>query len=218
MVGNNPYELRDLNEAEAKERVYGLPLRFDVGVKYDYNQTNFWLLKEVIEKVTEMELSDFIFKTQFPNSTPDNVLFSSDAREIVKNRATPYFPWIKGKLMIDLTYTNGDYFYACNGFHLTLEEFIKWDKRLENNELISEDSKNRMWQLFPYLHSDKSFSYGWEATMINEKRGYGFSGAMSTFYRVYPSENLSIIFLSNGFSKMYNQDAFTDTLVEMILK
>ncbi|MEL6355757.1 MAG: hypothetical protein AAFQ37_02375, partial [Bacteroidota bacterium] len=155
---------------------------------------------------------------QFPNSSTDNVFFSSDAREIVSNRATPYFPWIKGKLMIDLTYTNGDYFYACNGFHLTLNEFVNWNKRLKNNELISEDSKKQMWQLFPYLNSDKAFSYGWEASTFNEKQAFGFSGAMCTFYRIYPSENLSVIFLSNGFSNMYNQDAFTDALVEMVLK
>lgn len=218
MVGKNPYELRDLNESEAKERVYALPLRFDPGMKYEYNQTNFWLLKKIIERVSGVGLSKFIISNQFPNSTFDNVFFSSDAREIVKNRATPYFPWIKGKLMIDLTYTNGDYFYACNGFHLTLDEFIAWNLRLKGNELISKASKKQMWQLFPYLDSDKSFTYGWEATKVKKKQAYGFSGAMSTFYRIYPKENLSIIFLSNGFTNMYNQDAFADTLVEMILK
>ena len=52
MVGNNPYELRDLDEVAAKARVYALPLRFTAGEKYEYNQTNFWLLKEIIESTS----------------------------------------------------------------------------------------------------------------------------------------------------------------------
>ena len=218
MVGSNPYELRDLDENAAKKRVFNLPLKFNTGEKYEYNQTNFWLLMEIIEKITNKKLTDFIVKEQFPAAKAENVFFSSDAREIIKNRVTPYFPWIKGKLMIDLTYTNGDYFYACNGFHLTLNEFIGWDKRFQNNELISEDSKKRMWELFQYTSSDKTFTYGWEATELNDVRAFGFSGAMTTFYRIYPAKNISIIFLSNGFSNMYNQDAFTDSLIEIILK
>ncbi|MCG8330366.1 MAG: beta-lactamase family protein [Chitinophagales bacterium] len=218
MVGSNPYELRDLSEKEAKERVYSLPLRFTKGEKYEYSQTNFWLLKEIIEQVTQEELSSFILQTQFSKQKSKNVFFSGDAREIIKNRVTPYFPWVKGKLMIDLTYTNGDYFYACNGFHLTLDEFIAWDERLRNNELISEDSKKQMWNLFPYAQSNKTFTYGWEATKLDKKNAYGFSGAMVTFYRVYPTEDLSVIFLSNGFSKMYNQDAFSDELIKLILE
>lgn len=218
MAGSNPYEIRDYTEDEARKRVFEMPLTFDKGEKYAYNQTNFWLLKEIIEEVSGESLSDFIIKNQFPDSSEVDVFFSADAREIFKNRATAYFPWVKGKLMIDLPYVNGDYFLACNGFNITLDSFIKWDERLRNDQLISKESKKLMWKLFEYSNSEKSFTYGWEVTTMTGKSGYGFSGAMATFYRTYPSEDLSVIFLSNGFSSMYSQDALVNGVLSILLK
>lgn len=216
MAGENPYIIRDYTKAEATNRVFKMDMQFARGQRYEYNQTNFWLLKEIIEQVSQMSLSDFIIQNQFPNHA-GGVLFSSDAREIVRHRVTPYFPWLKGRMLIDLPYTNGDYFYACNGLHLTLNDFILWDQRLQQNELISAASKEVMWKLFPYESDEKQFAHGWEATELKGKRAYGFSGAMTTFYRTYPAEGLSVIFLSNGFANMYNQDAFTERIISQVL-
>ncbi|WP_170827450.1 serine hydrolase domain-containing protein [Roseivirga sp. 4D4] len=217
MAGSNPYEIRDFTKEQAKDRVFEMPLIFQKGEKYAYNQTNFWLLKEIIEKVSGEELSDFIIHNQFPNANDEGVFFSADAREVIPGRATAYFPWVKGKLMIDTPYANGDYFLACNGFHITLENFIQWDQRLRTNHLISEASRNAMWKLFDYTNSEKSFAYGWEVTNLNNEIGYGFSGAMATFYRTYPKKNISIIFLSNGFASMYNQDALANGISSIML-
>lgn len=218
MVGNNPYELQDYTEEEARTRIFDMPIRFDAGTKYEYCQTNFWLLKLIIEKVSGMALADFIKNNQFADAPQGTMLFSNDARDIIKHRVTPYFPWVKGHLAIDLWYVNGEYFQACNGLHLTLDQFLVWDQKLHQNQLISAETKAAMWEAFSYTDDEENFGYGWGIKDVAGLRGYGFSGSMSTVYRVIPQENLSIIFLSNGFSQFYSQDALMQELIMIVMQ
>ena len=130
-------EFQDLTKAEAKARVFSQHIKFQPGESYDYNQTGFWLLKEIVEQATDMSLQDFIISTQF-DVDPDTVFFSADSRDIIHNRATAYFPFVKGYQTIEHPYLQGDYAYAMNGLNITLNEFINWDERLRDHQLISE--------------------------------------------------------------------------------
>lgn len=218
MVGENPYELRDLTEREAAKRLFSLPLLTSPGTEYQYMQTNYWLLKNILEKVSKEPLPNFIISRQLPDGLKEQALFSYDARDIIKNRITPYFPWLKGTLCIDLPYTNGDYFLATNGLHLTMDAFIGWDRMLNENKLISASTRAAMWDSFPYTDSEKVFAYGWGKYAYGETFGYGFSGSMSTLYRTFPDQNLSIILLTNGFTHMYSQDRLMEGLAAFLLE
>jgi len=216
MAGNHPYDVRELTEEEAKQRVFALPIHFTPGERFEYNQTNFWLLKEIIERISQLTLSEFILKNQFPNAMEEQVFFSADSRDIIKNRVTPYFPFAKGVLIADLPYTNGDYLFATHSLHTTMDEFIKWDKMLTQNELISASTKKKMWESFPYTNSENEFAYSWGVSYLNQKRGYGFSGSMSTIYRIFPDDKLSIIFLTNGFTNRYDMGEIMIEIANLI--
>lgn len=216
MFGSNPFQYRELNEEESKERIFKMPLRFEAGEKYEYNQSNYWALKEIIERLSGKTLENHIRITQFPDSDESTMYFLSDAREIVKHRATSYFPWVKGHLTIDLPYVNGDYFLACNGLHVTVEEMIKWNRRLTNNELITPASKKIMWAPFTYKSDDTIFANGWNIHNKVDGDGYGFTGSSVTMYRIIPEKGLSVIFLANGFSQYYSQHALMDEIVRLV--
>ena len=209
-------DFQDLSEKEAKTKVFKRELKFDSGEKYDYNQTGFWLLQKVIEKVSDTDLTSFIIQNQFKNTV--NTFFSSDSRDIILNRATPYFPFAKGKLMIDHSYLQGSYAFALNGLNITLEDFISWDKSLRENKFITSLSKKEMWQLYNYKNPDKFFSYGWGVYPFRGSFSYGFSGSFCTAYRIFPDLDLSIIFLSNGLSKFYSIDNTILEIAEIVLK
>lgn len=195
-------EFMDLSEEESKKKVFSQELRFKAGERYNYNQTGFWILQKIIESVTGEAMSSFILKNQFNSNK--NVFFSSDSRDVILNRATPYFSFSKGTLMLDHPYLQGDYAHALNGLNITMDEFIKWDKHFSEDEFLDLSTKELMWQNFPYTKSDKTFAYGWDKVNVNGNISYGFSGSMCTAYRVFPNKNLSIIFLSNGLDKWYN--------------
>lgn len=199
-----PYNrLEKLTEDRAKELVFNKGKLFGLGEKYAYNQTNFWLLQRIIEEVTGEALEDFVLKNQFAGEK-EQVFFSSDSEEIVVNRVTPYFPFETGTIKINHSKLPGRYMFAANGLNITMDAFIEWDKKLNANELISKESKEKMWTLFPYKGSDKRFAYGWDKRMVNGHDSYGFSGSLITAYRVFPKDNMSIILLSNGLGNYYN--------------
>ncbi len=212
-----PYdEVKNLSEAAQKQRVFALPLAFDPGEHYQYNQTNFWLLQRIMEKVSQTSLTDFITKNQF-TPAKDTVFFSSDARDIIPNRATPYYPFEKpGVLTITHPHYAGDYSYAMNGLHLSLNDFIAWDKKFSQQELISQQSIDKMWENFPYGDPQEVFTYGWSTYNINGHPSYGFSGSGSTIYRIFPEDNLSIIFLANGFSSWYNLSMMINYMAQLV--
>ena len=208
-------EFQDLTEEKAKQKVFAQNLHFSPGERYEYNQTNFWLLHRIIEKLSNQKLPDFIINNQF-SSSPDTVFFSSDSRDIVKNRVTPYFPFSKPNMIIDHSYLQGDYGYAMNGLNITMEEFIKWDARLRKGELLKEKTQEKMLETYSYKASDKLFAYGWDKQMVNGHRSYGFSGSLVTAYRIFPDDDLSIIFLSNGLSYFYNIDNIVNHIASIV--
>ncbi|MEM1220724.1 MAG: serine hydrolase domain-containing protein [Bacteroidota bacterium] len=209
-------DFQDLTEEQAVEKVFALPCRFKPGEEYDYNQTGFWLLKRVIEKITGEELAAWIAAQQFP-SPCDTAFFSSDSRDIIRHRATPYFPFTKGTLTLDHSYLQGTYAHAQNGLNISLEAFIKWDQRLRNNEFLRAETRDRMWEIFPYTKSNKVFTYGWDKHQKDGRISYGFSGSLVTAYRVFPAENMSIIFLSNGLTEFYNIERIMDEIARLAL-
>lgn len=205
----------ETKEPEAKARVFKEKNEFEKGERYKYNQTNFWLLHRLIEKLSGQTLGDFIADNQFEGERK-NVFFSSDSKEIIKNRVTPYFPFATGKMRIDHSTILGDYMFAANGLNITLEEYIKWNKRLKNNELIKKDTKKQMWQAFEYSNSDKIFTNGWDKIILHNHNSYGFTGSLITAYRVFPEDDMSIILLSNGLGKIYDIDEIVNELANKV--
>ncbi|MEM6804499.1 MAG: serine hydrolase [Bacteroidota bacterium] len=201
-----PYlEIRDLSEDSLRERVFAANFQYDTGERFEYSQTNFWLVQKLIEKISDQDISSLI-KQQFPDPK-DSIFFSSDAREIILHRTTSYFPYATGSLGIDHPYYQGTYSYAMNGLHLSLRDFIAWDKNLRKDQLLQLETKQKMWEAFPYRDSSSHFAYGWGIYDLPGHRSYGFSGSGCTMYRHFPEKNLSIIFLSNGFGRFYNLGA-----------
>lgn len=186
-----------LDENAAQEKVFADDVAFKKGEKFEYNQTNFWLLQKVIETVSKQNIEAFITQNQFNDISGKTVFFSTDSRDIISNRVTPYFNYETGKMQIGFPY-NGSYLNSCNGINITMDSFLIWDKKLNSNKLISEKSKTSMWETFPYSKSNEKFTFGWDQRIINGHLSYGFSGGRITAYRNFPKDNLSIIFLANG--------------------
>lgn len=180
----------------AKEKIYKDSIQFVPGIKFAYNQTNFWLLNRILKKISGNEFPSYILKTQF-DKTKAVTNFNGNFSHIVINRATNYSDYPKQGILRETDYIVPEFLYGASGQNITLDEFIKWNSRFENNELINEDSKSRIFKQFDYeQHFD--FGYGWGIVKLNDEPSYGFTGSKSTGYRIFPNKNMSIIFLTNG--------------------
>ncbi|GMN11626.1 hypothetical protein MTsPCn9_24960 [Croceitalea sp. MTPC9] len=209
-------DFENLTEEEAVEKVIDQEISFLPGEKYDYNQTNFWLVQRVVEKVTNENIEDYILRNQFWDDVDNTTFLSSDSRDIVKNRVTPYFPFRNGKLIIDNSYLQGSYMLSANGLNLTLKDYVEWNKKFEENKFLSEKTKNKMFEFFDYGNDNKEFVFGWDVHNLNGHFSYGFSGSLVTAYRIFPKDNISIIFLSNGLESYYNIENTINHLASLV--
>jgi len=205
-----------LPEPEAKEKVYKDAIQFQQGTRSQYNQTNYWLLLRIIEELSKKKFEDFILENQFKNiGKTERVFFSTDSRDIHKDRVSLYFPYETGEMQT-VNHYRGDYLTAANGLNINLNGFVKWNSNFVENKLITTSSKNEMWKPTKFHNVSRIWTYGWNQHNLNGHRSYGFSGSMVTAYRHFPDHGLSIIYLTNGFEHWYDIEEVVNHIAYMV--
>ncbi|MDN3594218.1 hypothetical protein [Zunongwangia endophytica] len=99
--------------------------------------------------------------------------------------------------MRETDYNNPEYLYGASGFNITLNGFIDWDKKFDNNQIIKKSSKSRLFEPFDYKDG-RLYTNGWYMDKTNNNISYYYTGSFSTGYKKYIEKKLTIIFLTNG--------------------
>ncbi|MCK0068433.1 beta-lactamase family protein [Kordiimonas laminariae] len=188
---------KDLTEAEIIDRLAKYDMQFETGARYRYNQTNFWLLSRIIAKLSGQSFEDFVLSHQLENTK--SALFNSNAFEVIPNRIVKYNFNRTSKTYERLDFNAGPVAHSSNGLNISLNEFIKWNNRLDKGELLKNSTKQQMWQQFHYSNSDRRFMHGWDYYPLAGVDSIGFTGGGVSSFRKFPTEDLTIIYLSNGF-------------------
>lgn len=194
-----PYSLE---ENEKWVRLYKKPMEFEVGDHYSYNQTNYCLLTKIIEKISGLPFEKYILKNQFP-SVEKGVVYSANASEEVPDRVVHHVYNFKKKKYEIFNADHGKIHNSGSGLNITLKEFIAWNERLDSNTLLNQNTKNLMWTPFAFKNTNDQFMYGWSIYETNKINSRGFSGGYMTAFRKFTDQDLTIIFLSNGY-KYFN--------------
>lgn len=197
------------------ERLSKEKMDFETGDQFSYNQTNYWLLTMIIEKITGQEFEEYILKNQFKNSR-DKVLFSSNSSENIPNRVVKNFYNAKTKRYEKTSENDGTRAHSGNGVNITLPTFLDWSINLNNNIFLNYETKKSMWKLFDFKNKKDLFAYGWDITKVNNRDSYGFSGGNVSAYRNFPDQNLSIIVLSNGYRYAPVQDQIINHIAGLV--
>lgn len=204
----------DLTGDDLVEKTAQSPLQFNPGHRFRYTQTNFYLLEQILEKVSGASFEDYMLKNHFA-SVSEGALFSSNTLEVIPNRANRY-AMHRGRNTYEMTtYVNSVDAHSGNGLNITLSEFIKWNERLDSGKLLGAASKSAMWSEFNFVTPDR-FAYGWGIYPINNQLSYGFTGGGCTGYRKFINHDLSIIWLTNGAKNNYNMNRVIDRLAGIV--
>jgi CubicO group peptidase (beta-lactamase class C family) len=200
-VSRNPYKVADFVKQYASGN-----LEFEPGSKYSYNNSGYFLLGAIVERVTgktyEQALKEMIF---------DKVGMVSTGYDhydtILPKRAAGYAKTTSG-------YTNAAYLdmsipYAAGSLYSTVEDLYLWDQALYTDKLLTPQSKELMYK--PFL---QEYAYGWVVTKASFKlndqplpiitHGGGINGFTTTIVR-FPREKNLIVILDNTGSQNLNQ-------------
>ncbi len=192
-VSRNPYKVTDF----IKKYTSG-DLEFEPGSKYSYNNSGYFLLGAIIERVTgkpyEQVLKEKILDPVGMKNT------GYDWHDpLIQKRASGYTKTPDG-------YTNAAYLdmsipYAAGSMYSTVEDLYLWDQALYTDKLLSAQSKELMFK--PFL---EKYAYGWIVTEASFKQndqpvqvishGGGING-FATIIARFPKEKKLIVILDN---------------------
>lgn len=211
-------ELQDdsISDKELVNMLFDDEMDFAPNTQWNYNQTNFILLKMLIEKQTSSTFENYILENQFPESKEEDVLFSSGANTNILNQAT-YYNYNRETESFELKNEfSGHKNHPLAGINLTLDEYIHWNQRLDKDEFFSKESKSNMWTPFEFTESDRQFLHGWDVYAVNDNNSFGFSGGGVSGFRKFVEKNLTIIILTTGYKNYSVQDIIIDHIAGIV--
>jgi CubicO group peptidase (beta-lactamase class C family) len=181
-------------------------LEFEPGTKYSYNNSGYFLLGAIIERVTgktyEQALKEMIFDKVGMKDTGYDL-----HNPLIPKRASGYQKTPSG--YINAAYLDMSIPYAAGSMYSTVEDLYLWDQVLYTDKLLTTQSKELMYK--PFL---EEYAYGWVVTNASFKvkdqaipvitHGGGINGFTTTIVR-YPREKHLIVILDNTGSPNLNR-------------
>ena len=192
-AARNPYKVSDFIKKYASN-----DLEFEPGTKYAYNNSGYFLLGAIIEKVTGKSYEDVIRGRIFePLGMKDSGYDHSAA--VIPHRAAGYV--LRGG-----NYENADYMdtsipFSAGSLYSTVQDLYKWDRALYTDKLLAPALKQQLFT--PGL---QSYGFGWviqtmklvdDKTTINTiSHDGGIPGFNTTIVRMPETQDL-IVLLDN---------------------
>ena len=181
----------------AWQAVQALPVEAPPGQRYRYNQSNYVLLAQLIERQSGQSYVDFIQRGQFDAAGMAHSGFG-DAKDVVINKASSYVLGAGGKGYRNVIEDFPLFMRAGAGINSNAGELAGWLVALQSGRLLAPASVQRLWQASS-LNDGKAapWALGWPAIGRAAHRAVaGIGGGRSAFY-VYPDDDLAVIILSN---------------------
>lgn len=177
-------------------------LNFPPGERFSYSNTGYFLLGEIVHRVSGMPLPQFAKARIFEPLGMSSTIFRDDHSAIIPHRAESYFPRNDAagqfQLAISLMDNVGD-----GGIHTTVEDLAKWDANFYHNRLGAGKPEflERM-QEIGLLDSGQSTGYasglyiGTHRELRMVSHGGSSRGFRAEMVR-FPDKKLSVICLAN---------------------
>lgn len=193
---------------EILQLFFQLPLEFEPGQTWAYDNTGYYLLGLIIEQVSLQSYWSFLEHRIFNPLGMKNTR-NTDTRDIVYHRASGYI-WEEG------IYKNQPSLWTFIGFSAgslisTVEDLALWDAALYTERLVKKETLEKMWRpvksntgkLLPYNSGFGWFTDSYHGHRIIQHSG-GTPGFSSVIYR-FPDDSLCVILLTNHADKMIDQ-------------
>jgi CubicO group peptidase (beta-lactamase class C family) len=169
------------------------PLEFAPGEKMKYNNSGYFMLGYIIEKVSGQSYEAFLQENIFtPLKLADTGYDTHD--RILKHRATGYSR--RNDVRINSDYLDMTVPYAAGSLYSTVEDLFSWNEALFSDKLLSARSREAM------MTVDKNnYAYGLAVNrQFNRKmvsHGGGING-FSTILARFPEEKITVVVLRNA--------------------
>jgi len=183
---------------EAIRTVLGIKnIVFPPGQQYQYNNTGFMLLAEILHRIYKKDFAQLVKEYIFTPLKMDNSIVFGDPEKNIPNRSESYTP----KDGYFLKYPVGQAEYGSSNIYTSLNDYCKWVVNFQNPKVGSREIYDQM-QKNTLQNISEEVQYG--LGLQSEKyKGLDvvFHGGGTSGYRSYilhvPLQKFSVVFLSN---------------------
>lgn len=178
------------------------PMEFAPGTKWNYNNSGYFLLGYIIEKVSGMTYSEYLEKNIFGPAGMTNSLYGSDTK-IIKNRAYGYQPGSNGVENADIISMSLP--YAAGSIQSTVDDLFKWNQAVHSYKIVKKETLDKAFT--EYKLSDgkgTAYGYGWMLKQLQGSPTIEHGGAINGYLcnAVYlPDEDVFVALFSNNNGK-----------------
>ncbi|MCH7782570.1 beta-lactamase family protein [candidate division KSB1 bacterium] len=193
-------------------------LLFEPGERYAYSNSAYFLLAEIVGRVSGMKTSEFAKQNIFEPLGMNNTHYHDDVNMITKSRASGYSPLQQGGFRINMTQIDmiGD-----GSIYTTIEDFLKWNQNYIDNKLGAGGQKILDMVFTEGVLNDGSkngYGFGLRLTENRGLRTIGHGGSWAGFranFIQYPEQKLSIVILAN--SSSFNPGRISNSIANLYL-
>jgi CubicO group peptidase (beta-lactamase class C family) len=192
-VSRNPYTVDDFIKKYTSN-----DLEFEPGSKYRYNNSGYFLLGAIIEKVTGKSYEQTLKEKILDPLGMKNTGYDHHAN-VIEKRASGYQKTQSG--YINAPYLDMSLPYAAGSMYSTVEDLYLWDQALYTDRVLSAATKDLMYK--PNL---EDYAYGWVVTKAKLgtetetvpkiMHGGGINGFNTVIVR-FPDKKHLIVMLDN---------------------
>jgi CubicO group peptidase (beta-lactamase class C family) len=196
------YLKEDLKPAEVLDKFKNQPMEFAPGTKFNYNNSGFFLLGYIIEKITGKTYQEYIEENFFKPLGMTNSLYGSDSK-LIKNRAYGYKPVENG-------FENADYLsmllpFSAGSIMSTVEDLYKWNRALISYKLVKKETLEKAFTEYKLSNGKgTSYGYGWFLRKLQGsptiEHGGGINGYLTDAIYL-PAEDVFVAVFSNSTGK-----------------
>ncbi|MGI9108312.1 MAG: serine hydrolase [Pyrinomonadaceae bacterium] len=210
-VSRDPYTVADFVKKYASS-----DLEFEPGTKFRYNNSGYFLLGAVIEKVSGKPYEQVLKENILDPLGMKNTGYDHH-KAIISKRAAGYQKTPAG--YINAPYLDMSLPYAAGSLYSTVEDLYLWDQALYTDKLLPAKSRELMYK--PFLDN---YAYGWGITKItldqsketiNSVQHNGGINGFSTIIVRYPERKHLIVLLDNT-SQGANLDRISRDLTNIL--
>lgn len=173
------------------------PLEFPTGAKWQYCNVCYFMLAEIIARVSGTPWDQFLAERVF-RPTGMTATRTTTTTDLVPNRARGYAWRAEG-------YVNAPEYLALRpsgAFLSTVEDLAKWDAALYADLPLTRASRQAMWTVASLTDGTTyGYGYGWMLDSLDGRRRVHHGGTLPGFramMMLFPDDSLTVIVLTNG--------------------
>jgi D-alanyl-D-alanine carboxypeptidase len=174
------------------------PLDFSPGTRWAYNNSGYYLLGAIIEKVSGQPYAEFVHQRILQPLGMKHTAY--EGREGRVPQATGYSP-AQGKLAPSATLSPSKT-YAAGALVSTVDDLARWDAAIAAGKLLTPASWQRVFTPYTLASgASTNYGYGWETGRLQGLPMVAHGGntnGFSTYTMRIPGEQLYVAVLSNA--------------------